>query len=76
MSKENVDAVLDAARKLPPEEQRQLLEQLMKEISPGSTPREQAQASLDIVEQTRGTIKNLDRETVMWLAEDEESCGY
>jgi hypothetical protein len=31
---------------------------------------------LAIVEETRGTIKGLDRETIIWLAEDEELCGY
>jgi hypothetical protein len=31
---------------------------------------------LAIVEETRGAIKGLDRETVIWLAEDEELCGY
>jgi hypothetical protein len=29
-----------------------------------------------IVEETRGTIKGLDRETIIWLAEDAELSGY
>ena len=31
---------------------------------------------LDAVERTLGAMKGLDRDTVIWLAEDEELCGY
>jgi tetratricopeptide (TPR) repeat protein len=31
---------------------------------------------LDPVEKTRGSMGGLDRETIIWLAEDEELCGY
>ena len=31
---------------------------------------------LAIVDELYGTIKGLDRETIIWLAEDEELCGY
>ena len=76
MSKESIDAVLDAARKLPPDEQHRLVKQLMKELSQAKLSQQQIQEGLDAVEQTRGSMKGLDRETIIWLAEDEELCGY
>jgi predicted XRE-type DNA-binding protein len=76
MSKESIDAVLDAARKLPLDEQHRLVKQLMKELSQAKLSQQQIQEGLDAVEQTRGSMKGLDRETIIWLAEDEELCGY
>jgi len=76
MSKESIDSVLDAARKLPLDEQHRLVKQLMKELSQAKLSQQQIQEGLDAVEQTRGSMKGLDRETIIWLAEDEELCGY
>lgn len=74
---ENMEAVLKAALRLPLEEQRQLAEQLQA-ITTLSDEAHLAEESewLAIVEETRGTIKGLDRETIIWLAEDEELSGY
>jgi|SRR5689334_23612250 len=36
----------------------------------------QTSADVDPVEKTRGSMSGLDRETIIWLAEDEELCGY
>jgi hypothetical protein len=71
MSQSSFESVLNEARKLPLEEQAQLVEQLLEEIQS-----EKKQKALDAVERTRGRIKGLDRETIIWLAEDEELCGY
>jgi hypothetical protein len=71
---EHLESLLDAARKLPPEARRLLAATLLSELDAGATAA-QAEA-LEAVEKTRGTIKGLDRETVIWLAEDEELCGY
>ncbi len=71
MSQSNVESLLNEVRKLPLEEQTQLVEQLLEEIQS-----EKRQQALEAVERTRGRIKGLDRETIIWLAEDEELCGY
>jgi len=76
MSQENFEAVLYAVRQLPLEQQRQLVEQLMKDLSRSQNTQTQEQAEIDVVEETRGSLKGLDRETIIWLAEDEELCGY
>jgi hypothetical protein len=74
---ENLEAVLEAALRLPLEEQRQLAEQLSAGTNVSDEARLAEEAEwLEIVEETRGTIKGLDRETIIWLAEDEELCGY
>ena len=76
MGNGSLEEVLDAARRLPVDQQRNLAEQLIRDIcSSTATPKEARQA-LDAVEKTRGAMKGLDRETVIWLAEDEELCGY
>jgi len=69
--------MLDAARQLPLDERRRLVEQLLEDISrqEGAVIAEQA-AALRIVEELYGTIKGLDRDTLIWLAEDEELCEY
>ncbi len=41
-----------------------------------ATLTEEQAAALEIVERLSGTIKGLDRETIIWLAEDEKLCGY
>lgn len=71
MSQSSFEVVLNEARKLPLEEQAQLVERLLEEIQS-----EKKQKALDAVERTRGRIQGLDRETMIWLAEDEELCGY
>jgi hypothetical protein len=71
MSQANFESVLKEARKLPLEEQSQLAAQLLEEIQS-----EKRQRALNAVERTCGRIKGLDRETIIWLAEDEELCGY
>ncbi len=74
---ENLEAVLEAARKLPPEQQRLLAEKLLEFEGGTDASQKDAQAvALEAVEKTHGTIKGLDRKTIIWLAEDEELCGY
>jgi hypothetical protein len=74
---ENMEAVLKAGLRLPLEERRQLAEQLssVTNISDEARLAEEAEW-LAIVEETRGSIKGLDRETIIWLAEDGELSGY
>jgi hypothetical protein len=69
--------VLEAALRLPLEEQRQLAGQLPAATNLSDEARLAEESEwLAIVEETRGTIKGLDRGTIIWLAEDEELCGY
>jgi hypothetical protein len=63
---ENLEAVLEAALRLPLEEQRQLAEQLSAVTNVSDEARLAEEAEwLEIVEETRGTIKGLDRETII-----------
>lgn len=74
---ETFEVLLNAARQLPPVQQRLLAHKLLEEAKPTTAPLTEEQlAALEAVEKTRGTIKGLDRETLIWLAEDEELCGY
>lgn len=74
---ESFEILLNAARQLPPVQQRLLSQKLLENAEPvAATLTEQQLAALDAVEKTRGTIKGLDRDTLIWLAEDEELCGY
>ena len=75
MSTGSLEEVLDAARKLPIEQRRLLAEELIKDTSPAA-PSIPTLDALDAVERTLGAMKGLDRDTVIWLAEDEELCGY
>jgi hypothetical protein len=75
MSTGSLEEVLDAARKLPIEQRRLLAEELIKDTSP-EAPSIPTLDALDAVERTLGAMKGLDRDTVIWLAEDEELCGY
>jgi hypothetical protein len=68
-----IDEILDAARALPLSERRELAAKLAKEVAANDA---QIEANLAIVAETRGTIKGLDRDTIIALAEDEEYCGY
>jgi hypothetical protein len=71
-----VEEILAEARKLPPEEQRQLASALLNETGRRDQKEAGIRAALAIVEETNGTIKGLDRETIITLAEDEEFSGY
>jgi uncharacterized protein with von Willebrand factor type A (vWA) domain len=76
---QSLQDVLNAARQLPPDEQRRLVEQLVAEVRPATEPApEQARRrrAASIVEETFGSIKGLDRATLISLAEDEEYSGY
>ncbi|MBA3441937.1 MAG: hypothetical protein H0T92_18920 [Pyrinomonadaceae bacterium] len=73
---QNLASILDAAQNLPLEEQRRLAEQLLKNIARTQEADPEVQASLAIVEETYGSMKGLDRETLLRLANDEEFCGY
>jgi hypothetical protein len=68
-----LEKILEAARALPLSERRELAARLAKDVVASEA---QVEANLAIVEQTRGTIKGLDRETIIALAEDEEYSGY
>ncbi len=68
-----LDNLLNAVRSLPLAERRQLAARLNKELE---ATEQQVQENRAIVRETRGTIKGLDRETIIALAEDEEYCGY
>lgn len=76
MGNGSLEEVLDAARRLPLDQQRNLAEQLIKDIGRATASPKAVQDALDAVETTRGAMKGLDRATVIWLAEDEELCGY
>ncbi len=74
---ESFEILLDAARQLPPVQQKLLAHKLLENTeSTVASLTEKQRAALEAVEKTRGTIKGLDRETLIWLAEDEELCGY
>lgn len=76
---QSLQDVLNAARQLPPDELRRLVEQLAAEIrsTAGTDPEEaRKQRAVSIVEETYGSIKGLDRATLVSLAEDEEYSGY
>ena len=78
MSQSLQDA-LRAARNLPPEELRQLVDQLIGELRVSSVqePLEaRQQKARTAVEETFGSIKGVDQQTLTSLAEDEEYCGY
>ncbi|MGH9846780.1 MAG: hypothetical protein ACREEM_49405 [Blastocatellia bacterium] len=74
---QTVENLLDAARQLPLDARRRLAKQLLQEADhPASAITAEQAASLQIVEELYGTITGLDRETLTWIAEDEELCGY
>ncbi len=71
---QSLQSFLEAARQLPSNELRQLVEQLLVEVDSTANlmPDEaRRQRALAIVEETYGSIKGLDRETIISLAEDE-----
>ncbi len=74
---ESFEILLNAARQLPPVQQKLLAHKLLEHSEPAAGPlTEEQRAALEIVERLSGTIQGLDRETLIWLAEDEELCGY
>lgn len=74
---DNLEAVLEAALRLPPDEQRQLAEKLPAGMKADAEARLAEESEwLAIVDELYGTIKGLSRDTIIWLAEDEELCGY
>lgn len=71
----SLQEVLDAARQLSPDERRRLVEQLVAEVCPAGDPapgEARRRRAAAIVEETFGSIKGLDRATMISLAEDEE----
>jgi hypothetical protein len=76
---QSLQDVLNAARQLPPDEQRRLVEQLVAEVRPAADPAPEGargRRAASIVEETFGSIKGLDHATLISLAEDEEYSGY
>ncbi len=75
---QSLQDVLNAARQLPPDELRRLVEHLVAEVrSTGPAPEEERKRrAAAIVEETYGSIKGLDRATLISLAEDGEYSGY
>lgn len=73
MTDSTMEALLDAARRLPVEQQKRPAEQLMAEARRVPS---QVNEALAAVQKTRGAMRDLDRKTIIWLAEDEELCGY
>lgn len=68
-----MESILAAINKLPLNERRQLAEELAKktELTEDEKVRNHA-----LVDRLFGSMKGLDRETIIKLAEDEEFCGY
>ncbi len=73
---QSLQEVLDAARQLPLDEQRELASKLLAESARPSLTDAEINRNREIVRRTHGTIRGLDRETIISLAEDEEYCGY
>jgi len=69
-------AVFEEAKKLPVEEKRELATLILDDIEHSLSGTNRKESDLVIVEQLFGSLKGLDKETVKWLAEDEELCGY
>jgi len=76
---QSLQDVLNAARRLPPDELQRLVEQLVAEVrsTTGPAPEEaRRRRAVSIVEETYGSIKGVDRATLVSLAEGEEYSGY
>jgi len=71
-----LESILEIARQLPPTQQQQLAERLLAENAKPRFSEAEIERNLAIVRETRGTIKGLDRETIIAIAEDEQYCGY
>ncbi len=71
--------VLNAARRLPPDELRRLVAQLIAELHSIAAPvseKARGRRARAIVEETYSSIKGLDRATLISMAEDEGHSGY
>ena len=76
---QSLQDVLDAARRLPSDELRRLVEQLIAEVHSVAAPvsgKSRGSRALAIVEETYGSIKGLDRATLISMAEGEGYSGY
>ena len=69
----SLESILEAINQLPRAEQRQLAEELAKKND--LTEEEKAKKHA-LVDRLFGSIKGVDRETIIQIAEDEEFCGY
>jgi hypothetical protein len=69
----SLESILEAINKLPPNERQQLSEELAKKIS---LTEEERAAKHALVDRLFGSMKGLDRETIIKIAEDDEFCGY
>lgn len=69
----SLESILEAINQLPVNERRQLAEELSKKTA--LTEDEKAKGHA-LVDRLFGSMKGLDRETIIKLAEDEEFCGY
>jgi hypothetical protein len=68
--------VLEQVKKLPIEQKRELADLILRDIEQPQNESAEVRAALAVVEETFGSIKGVDRETLIRLAEDEEFCGY
>ena len=64
---ENLQSVLEAARRLPPGERRFLIEQLRHETVADENASQARAESLRIVDELYGSMTGLDRETLKWI---------
>lgn len=74
----NIESVLEIVRQLPPDQRQELIRQLNEEVSADSESAEQQtrMKAHALVDELFGSLKGLDKETIIQLAEDEEYCGY
>lgn len=72
----SVEDLLAEAQKLPLEERKELNSRLSADINRSVAQTSAVEANLRIVDELFGSVKGLDRDTVIWLAEDEELSGY
>lgn len=72
----NLETVFQAVRELPLEQQEELIEKIKANLKTKKSSEEEVKKASSIVERTRGRMKGLDRETLIYIAEDEEFCGY
>lgn len=69
----SLESILEAIKKLPIQEQRQIAETLAQKIE---LTEEEKSRNVAIVEKWYGAFQGLDRETIIKIAEDDELCGY
>ncbi|HEY6333239.1 MAG TPA: hypothetical protein VI756_28200 [Blastocatellia bacterium] len=68
--------LLEDANKLSEAERRELADLILKGLEMPAGERAEIAEALKLVEETYGSIKAPDRQTLISLAEDEEFCGY